>query len=158
MTLLWFLLFAVQSSPVPPQSSGLTIATTVTTSTSDLRFSSETTIYMQHDRKRTEFLDTSVGKSSAGSSSHRAPLVSIRRCDLQQFYRLNMDAHEYQVQSTNPRMQGSFQALPAASMPGSPYDMPKMRVVTTTKDTGERKEMFGHGKTRDHNHRIGSVQ
>jgi hypothetical protein len=59
--------------------------------------SSQQTIYLQADRKRMEFRNSEGHKKADGSFQpiYGPRLVAITRCDLGQYFELNLDAHEY---------------------------------------------------------------
>jgi hypothetical protein len=140
-------LLLAQSGATTSQPSGLTFTSRITIkhffgSTPQV-FSSESTVYLQDDRKRTEY----PKNGTRYADGRQVPsFVQIVRCDLHKFYRLNMDAKEYEDQPAgDPRIRPTPHV--GASMPipgGMPSGPPKMRVETITKDTGERKQMFGH--------------
>lgn len=145
--LLWLVFLLAQSGATTSAPSGLTFTTRYTNNLSfgstPQVFSSESTVYLQGDRKRTEY----PKNGSRYADGRQVPsFVQILRCDLHKFYRLNMDAKEYEDQPAgDPRIRPTPRAGLAASMPGGMSSgPPKMRVETTTKDTGERKQMFGH--------------
>jgi len=79
--------------------------------------------------------------------NHGPRIVSILRPDLGQMFELNLDASEY-TQMSYPPSQELIKKLfeaPPMKMPseGEPAK-PTFRIETVTKDTGERKEMFGY--------------
>jgi len=145
--LFWFVLLLAQSSATVSQPSGLTFTTRITTNedfgSTKQGFSSESTVYLQGDRKRTDYPKNGTRYADG---SYQPSMVNILRCDLHKFFRLNMDTREYEDEPYgDPRITPT--PRPAASMPmpvGMPSGLPIIRVETDTKDTGERKEMFGH--------------
>ena len=110
--------------------------------------SSEQTIYVQGDRKRIEFRNRAGQQKADGSQEWVSGprLAAITRCDLGQVFELNLDAGEYVSAPYPPRplTQAEIEArgLSKANMSQSPE--PTVRIQTTTLDTGERKEFFGH--------------
>lgn len=146
--LFWFLLLLAQSSVAISEPMGLTFTTRITTKnlfggTPEV-FSSESTVYLQGDRKRTEYPKDGTRYVDG---SYRPSLVGIVRCDLKKSFRLNMDAKEYEDQffedsRIRPRV-GATMPMQSGQSSGMP-SLPKTRIETVTKDTGERKEMFGH--------------
>jgi hypothetical protein len=110
--------------------------------------SSEQTIYVQGDRKRMEFRNYAGQRKADGSQQWLSGprLAAITRCDLGQVFELNLDAAEYVSAPYPPKP--LTQAEIEAHGSGKP-DMfqsrePTQRIETTTVDTGERKEFFGH--------------
>jgi hypothetical protein len=108
--------------------------------------SSEQTIYISGDRKRMEFRNSEGQKKANGSLqlSYGPRLVAITRCDLGQTFELNLDASEYTSAPYPPKpltreqIEARGLQIPATS------DKPTLRLELSTRDTGERKEMFGH--------------
>ncbi len=145
--LLWFLLLLAQSSANPSEPTGLTYTIRFTTKTlsssATQSFSSESTVYVQGERKRTEYPKNGTRYLDG---REQPSLVQIMRCDMHKFCRLNMDTKEYEDEPAgDPRIPPTPRR--GASMPTNgvmPSGPPKMRIETTTKDTGERKQMFGH--------------
>jgi hypothetical protein len=145
--LFWFVLLLAQSSASVSEPTGLTFTTRI--STRDLFggtkqvFSSESTVYLQGDRKRTEYPKNGTHYLDG---SYQPSLVNILRCDLHKFYRLNMDTREYEDGPYgDPRIPPTLRVGAAMPIQGDmPSGLPKIRIETDTKDTGERKEMFGH--------------
>jgi hypothetical protein len=108
--------------------------------------SSERTIYWQADRKWVEFRN-SEGRTNADGSEQwlSGPrLVAITRCDLGQALELSLDAAEYVSASYPPRPlikdDNEARRLKMSEMGRKPT----LRIETTTADTHERKEAFGH--------------
>jgi hypothetical protein len=145
--LFWFVLLLAGSSASVSEPTGLTFTTRI--STRDLFggtkqvFSSESTVYLQGDRKRTEYPKNGTRYVDG---SYQPSLVNILRCDLHKSFRLNMDTREYEDRPYgDPRIPPTPRV--GAAMPiqgGMPSGLPTIRIETDTKDTGERKEMFGH--------------
>jgi hypothetical protein len=109
---------------------------------------SQQTIYMQGDRKRMEFRNSAGRKKADGSLQwiYGPRLVAITRCDLGQYFELNLDASEYTSAPYPPKpltkegIEARGLRVPATS--GS--EEPTFRIEIKTTDTGERKEIFGH--------------
>ncbi len=112
------------------------------------RFSSQRTIYLQGDRKRTEFRNSAGQKKADGSLQpiYGPRLVALIRCDLGQYFELNLDTSEYTSGPYPPKalnkeekerrgLQNRTTQVP---------EKPTLRIEVTTTDTGERKEIFGH--------------
>ena len=108
----------------------------------------EQTIYVQGDRERMEFR-TYEGKQKADGSQQwlSGPrLAAITRCDLGQIFELNLDTAEYVSAPYPPKplTQAEIEARGLRKPDMSPSREPTLRIETTTVDTGERKEFFGH--------------
>lgn len=108
---------------------------------------SEQIIYVQGDRKRMEFRN-SVGRRSHGSQQWLSGprLAAITRCDLGQFFELNLDAAEF-VSAPYPPKPLSEADIQARGLTKATVSRPgksTLRIETTTADTGERKGFFGH--------------
>ncbi len=110
--------------------------------------STEQTIYLQGDRKRIEFRN-SVGQKKADGSLqwlYGPPLVAITRCDLGHTFELNLGAAEYTAAPYPPKLLTKEQVearglkMTSVSLP----EKPTLRIETTTVDTGEQKQIFGH--------------
>jgi hypothetical protein len=102
----------------------------------------EETVYIQVDRKRKEFRNY-FGRQNADGSRQWVSgprLAAITRCDLGQFFELNLDAAEYVAAPYPPKPLATGLHEPERFQPGRPT----LRIETTTTDTGERKEFFGH--------------
>jgi len=111
--------------------------------------SSDQTMYLHGDRRRTEYRNWTGGaKRWDGSTDvHYGPrLASITRCDLGQAFDLNLDAGEY-VAYPHPPKPLSKEETEARGLKVPEFaasGKPTLRMETTTVDTGERKEFFGH--------------
>jgi hypothetical protein len=107
---------------------------------------SEQTIYIRGDRKRMDFRSSTGGAKRADGSMdvrYGPHIASITRCDLGQMLELNLDAHEYHASPYPPNPFTKEQARgikPQSSLPSEPT----LLIETTTVDTDERKEIFGH--------------
>ena len=110
--------------------------------------SSEQTIYVQGDRKRTEFRNYAGQRKGDGSQQwFSGPrLAAITRCDLGQVFELNLDDAEYVSAPYPPKplTQAEIEARGLSKANMSQSREPTLRIQTTTLDTGERKEFFGH--------------
>lgn len=109
---------------------------------------SEQTIYVQGNRKRMEF-QNSVGQPRSDGSQQwlSGPrLAAITRCDLGQVFELNLDAAEYVSAAYPPKplTQAEIAARGLSRPTISQSGKPTLRIETTTADTGDRKEFFGH--------------
>jgi hypothetical protein len=73
-------------------------------------------------------------------------LAAITRCDLGQVFELNLDAAEYVAAPYPPKplTQVEMEARGLSKLDIPQSDKPTLRIETTTRDTGERKEFFGH--------------
>lgn len=116
---------------------------------------SEMTLYVERDRSRREYRNAEVGVGSNGffnTSSvnirYGPHLVGITRCDLGQAFELNLDAQEYVVSAYPPKPLNLSKAEADALRQSTPQPAvagnPTLRIETTTTDTGERKQIFGH--------------
>jgi hypothetical protein len=108
---------------------------------------SQQTIYFQADRKRFEY-QNSFGQRQADGSVRPifGPyLVSITRCDLGQAFTLNLDTHEYASVPYPPKPLAKEEMEKRGMRRSLTYisDKPTLRIEITTRDTGERKEIFG---------------
>ena len=108
----------------------------------------EQTIYVQRDRKRMEFRNYQGKRKADGSHQWLSGprLAAITRCDLGQIFELNLDAAEYVSAPYPPKplTQAEIEARGLSKPDMSPSREPTLRFETTTVDTGERKEFFGH--------------
>lgn len=73
-------------------------------------------------------------------------LAAITRCDLGQLFELNLDAAEYVSAPYPPKPLNpvEIEARGLSTKDLSQSGKPTLRIETTTVDTGERKEFFGH--------------
>ncbi|HTD22242.1 MAG TPA: hypothetical protein VK738_06290 [Terriglobales bacterium] len=111
---------------------------------------SEQTTYIQGDRRRREYRNAQGSPRSDGSMdmSYGPHLVAITRCDLGQAFELNLDKNEYEAMAYPPKplrlskaeMDAMQQRTPQVAKAGNAT----LRIETTTVDTGERKQIFGH--------------
>jgi hypothetical protein len=101
--------------------------------------SSQQNIYLQADRKRMEF------RNSAGRT-YGPRLVSITRCDLGQMFELNLEDSEYTSAPYPPKPLTKEEVEERGLQIPATYksEKPTLRIEVSTKDTGERKELFGH--------------
>ena len=130
-----------------------------TSSSSGLKFSvrhtlegisSDQTLYVEQDRRRTEYRNSTGGEKLRWDGSRNVrfgpQLASIVRCDLGQMFELNLDTGEYAAARYPPQPLSKAQAE-AAGLKTPQFvasDKPTLRIETTTLDTGERKDFFGH--------------
>ena len=138
----WFLLLGVPLLP-PPSSSGLKFAVRHTQD----GMSSEQFFYVEQDRRRTEYRSSTGERRWDGSLDVRygPRLAFITRCDLGRAFELNLDANEYASAPYPPQRLSKAQAEALGPKPPQYLsDKPTLRIETTTLDTGERKEFFGH--------------
>jgi hypothetical protein len=108
--------------------------------------SNEHTVYISGDRKRMEFRN-SLGKKNADGSlqfTYGPRLVAITRCDLGQIFELNLDTSEYTSAPYPPRPLTKEQIEARGLQIPATSEKPTLRIEVNTRDTGERKEMFGH--------------
>jgi len=109
---------------------------------------SQYTSYIEADRKRMEYQNSMGGGMRADGTLDMRPgphLASITRCDLGQTFELNLEDREYVV-FPDPRPLTKIEiATRDISVPRKLDSVaPTVRIETTTVDTGERKELFGH--------------
>ncbi len=109
---------------------------------------SEQTIYVQGERKRMEFRNYAGQRKADGSQQWLSGprLTAITRCDLGQVFELNLDAAEYVSAPYPPKplTQAEIEERGLSKRDMSQSGEPTLRIETTTLDTGERKEFFGH--------------
>jgi hypothetical protein len=110
---------------------------------------SQVTSYIETDRKRMEYHNAGGGGVHADGTLDMRPgprLASIQRCDLGQTFELNLEDREYVSLPYPPQpltriaIAARILAVPRKTDSAAPI----VRVETTTVDTGERKELFGH--------------
>jgi hypothetical protein len=135
---LWFLLILLAvDAPLPQPAATTGIKMTIRNRFQDI--SIDSTIYLQSDRRREEY------RNSQGQQ--KGPLLaSITRCDLGQQFELNLEAAQYvsAPYPLKPITQEQAKAL-GLNTPQVPQSgKPTLRIETTTRDTGERKEIFGY--------------
>lgn len=110
--------------------------------------SDQQTIYIAGDRKRMEFRNSEGMKKADGSMQvFRGPrLVAITRCDLGQYFELNLDSSEYTSGPYPPKPLTKEQIRARGLEIPTTYrsEKPTLRIEVTTTDTGERNEIFGH--------------
>jgi len=109
--------------------------------------SSQQTIYLQGDRKRMEFRNSSGRRRPDGTLQpiYGPQLVAIIRCDLGQEFELNLDAQEYTSGPYPPKplTKEEIEARGLQTPPAYLSRKPTLRIEIKTTDTGERKEIFG---------------
>ena len=141
----WFLLLGVPLLH-PPSSSGLKFSIRHTHE----GISSDQTLYVEQDRRRTEYRNATGGAKQRwdGSTDVRygPQLASIIRCDLGQMFELNLDDDEYVAAPYPPQplSKAQTEALGLKAPQFVASAKPTLRIETTTLDTGERKDFFGH--------------
>jgi len=101
--------------------------------------SSQQNIYILGDRKRMEFRNSTGG-------TYGPRLVAITRCDLGQIFELNLEDSEYTSAPypLKPLTKKEVEARRLQISETYKSDKPTLRIEVNTKDTGERKEIFGH--------------
>lgn len=108
----------------------------------------EQTIYLQSDRKRMEYHAIGGGVHADGTPDNRPGphLASITRCDLGERFELNLEDEEYAVAAPplSPQTKAQIEARAIKPAQAVQAGAPTVRVETTTIDTGERKDFFGH--------------
>ena len=142
---LWLLLLGVPLLH-PPSSSGLKFAVRHTYD----GISSEQTLYVEQDRRRTEYRNSMGGEKRRWDRSrdmrYGPQLASIVRCDVGQMFEVNLDAGEFVAAPYPPqplsKTQTEARGLKTPQFIAS--DKPTLRIVTSTLDTGDRRDFFGH--------------
>lgn len=108
----------------------------------------ETITYVQNDRKRTEVrrqMPQSLRPAGAVVYLPTPRIVTIKRCDLDQVFVLNLDDREYMSMPVpKPPSRAALLARAAQQSSTANAPQPTVLIETTTEDTGERKEMFGY--------------
>jgi hypothetical protein len=90
----------------------------------------ENTTYIKGKRSRTE--------------SMNGAMVNLTQCDLRRNVQINPAARTYLINEFVQAIQNSGQAAASASQNGIAENGGKVTTTITTKDTGERKQMFGY--------------
>ena len=110
---------------------------------------SQYTSYIEADRKRDEYQNATGGGVHPDGTLDMRPgprLASITRCDLGQAFDLNLEDREYVVfpypQWPRTKIEIATRDLSVPQKIDSAA--PTVRIETTTIDTGERKDLFGH--------------
>ncbi len=130
-----------------PRAAGLRIKTHYSSP-----LSGDTITYIENDRKRVEerrqFLQPLRPRGGGPVVYVTAPpIVTITRCDRNEIYTLSADAHEFTSRPIpKPPSKEQIEARSAAlkKLVGEPPSTPTLLIETTTNDSGERKQMFGH--------------
>ena len=108
----------------------------------------DSTIYLQGDRSRTEFRNAGAQRMTDGSERwlEGPRLAMLIRCDLEQTFELNLDTAQYVATPYPPKplTKEQIESFGLNKPRTSRAQKPTFRIETTTKDSGERKEMFGH--------------
>jgi len=110
----------------------------------------EQTYYIQGDRERRESRNATGGARHwyGASGTHYGPrMVLIERCDLRQSFHLNLETREFSS-AKMPQFwtaeEREAHTVPMQFEKPAPDSKPTFVIETTTQDTGERKEFFGH--------------
>jgi hypothetical protein len=136
-------------TPIVPAMPGLKIITRKTVAGRR----GETVTYLQNDRKRVEERRQvpqllRASRPSVGGAFVYVPgppIVTITRCDLNQTFVLNLDAHEYMsMPIPKPASKEELQDRAAQQPKAIAPSQPTLLIETSTQDTGERKQMFGY--------------
>lgn len=109
---------------------------------------SEQVIYLQNDHRRSEYRNEYYGETRADGTTdvrYGPPIAAITRCDLGQRFELNLEDRQFEAWP-NPQMPWfkEMEGRRHRNAQIGPPDPPVLRVETTTFDTGERKNFFGH--------------
>jgi hypothetical protein len=138
------------SSDTKPQSASRLPGIKMTVRDTFGNMSSERTMYFEGDRKRIDFWSESGGASRRDGSidARYGPRIAfITRCDLGKISDVNLDAHEYSSAPYPPKPFTKEQMEARGLKAPTPTELPTkptLLIETTTVDTGERKEFFGH--------------
>src|SRR5207248_9138136 len=99
----------------------------------------ERTTYWQSDRRRMEYQNSTGDRLGPR-------LATIIRCDLGKMFDLNLDSSQYVSAPYPPKpltkQQPHAEGLDRQVVSWS--EKPMLRIETTTVDTGQRKQLFGH--------------
>ena len=142
---LWLLLLEVPLFH-PLSSSGLKFSVRHTHN----GMSSEQTFYVEQDRRRTEYRNSTGGEKLGWDGSrdvrYGPRLASIVRCDVGQSVELNLDAGEFVAVPYPPKPLSKTQTevLGLKTPEFIASDKPTLRIETLTLDTGDRRDFFGH--------------
>lgn len=110
---------------------------------------SEQVIYLQNDHRRSEYRNEYYGETRADGTTdvrYGPPIAAITRCDLGQRFELNLEDAQYEAWPYPEILTAKSESAtrrPLISQTDSPRQ-PTVRIETTTLDTGERKNFFGH--------------
>jgi hypothetical protein len=131
------LLCVLVSIPVMAQSAAVGLKITVR-QTWSAGPSSEETQYIQFDRSRNEY------RNSSGLN-YGPPLASVTRCDMGEIFELNLEDKQF-VSAPIPKFptEAEQQALTAKYSNSAMQRTPTVLVEVTTVETGERRKMFGY--------------
>jgi len=129
-----------------------TIRRTTSRDTTEDLSSEPDVFYVQGDWRRWERPRSYSGHLRADGSSQRIygpRTVTIVRPDLAKMFGLNLDASEYAEspwppKKPQPLTKEQMKARGITMPPPAALAKPTFQIQTTTKDTGERKEMFGY--------------
>lgn len=144
--LLTFFLF--QASPGPVTTTPGTRGIRMTVQFATDQSANDQRLYIEADRSRMEYRNNFGGMHGDGTVDTRPGprLASITRCDLGKTYELNLEDGEY-LASDYPPFRWTKQQIELRERAASQNVLkgaPTVRSETTTVDTGERKEFFGH--------------
>ncbi len=128
---------AASSAPRSPSSEGVRITVResfASPAASRSGTTTTTTSYLLADRSRVEWRTQAVTGAFFGPRN-----ANITRCDLREWISLNLDDREYWLSSMNTSTPVTRPQTIVA-----PPQAPNLLIETTTRDTGERKGMFGY--------------
>jgi hypothetical protein len=111
------------------------------------KYESQYTSYTATDRKRMEYHNATGGGLHADGTLDMRPgprLASITRCDLGQAFELNLEDGEYEVMPYPQLTKIAMATGDLSVLRKTDSAAPTVRIETTTVDTGERTELFGH--------------
>jgi len=126
-----------------------TAGITMTVQFTDRVRKSEEVIYLQSDHRRLEYRNEYYGDTRVDGTvgvRYGPRIADITRCDIGQSFELNVEDGQYEARplpepsQTKEEAAGQRLRMPQTGPPGPP----ELRVETTTSDTGERKNFFGH--------------
>jgi len=144
LQLFWLLLFAASLLSQNPENRGIVMTIRRTFDGT----SSEQKLYLQGDRKRTESRNAFGQRKPDGTTEMLVgpTIATIARCDLGQVFGLNLDSGQYESGPYPPKRwtKDEMKARGVKPPEFSPSAPKTLRIETTTVDTGERKELFGH--------------
>jgi hypothetical protein len=118
-------------------------------------WSNEETFYVRGEWRRAKLPRSARGGYGSTPRIYGPRVVSIVRPDLRQQFDLNLDASQYSQSSLDwlyspPKAASELHGLTKEELQAMGIKMPPpsdkvtFRIETATKDTGERKEMFGY--------------
>jgi hypothetical protein len=106
-------------------------------------------VYLQSGHRRSEYRNEYYGDTSADGTAdvrYGPRIAAITRCDLGQRFELNLVDGQFEAWPIPQTPQTTEEAAGQrrTTQQTAPAGPPVMRVETTTSDTGERKNFFGH--------------